>query len=152
MSITAEEHRLYGCDILVPVSAAAGASRESPRAAERQSAVAYRGLGRAGRHEDLHRGDAGIAGGAVVQPPEQSEETSLVSQPRRLGRQLCQASGEGGETDLIRVPGRQGDLDAGDHLRDAPGDLDQAEPDVSNWASRQNEMRGARLRKLSSSQ
>ena len=49
--------------------------------------------------------------------------------PRRSRRQLGDATGERGEADLVGVGGRQGDLDAGDHLGDAPGHLDQAEAD-----------------------
>jgi hypothetical protein len=37
---------------------------------------------------------------------------------------------ERGEADLVSVVGRQGDLDPGDHLGHAPGDLDQAEADL----------------------
>jgi len=36
---------------------------------------------------------------------------------------------ERGKPDLVGVGSRQGDLDVGDHLGDAPGDLDQAEAD-----------------------
>ncbi len=39
------------------------------------------------------------------------------------------AASERGKPDLVGVGSRQGDLDAGDHLGDAPGDLDQAEAD-----------------------
>src|ERR1700688_2800907 len=49
--------------------------------------------------------------------------------PRQSRRQRCDTTGEIGETGLIGEGARQGDLDAGDHLRDAGGDLDQAEPD-----------------------
>src|SRR6202140_4890170 len=49
--------------------------------------------------------------------------------PRCSRRQLGDLAGEHGEADLVRVGGRQGDFDAGDHLGDAPGHLDQAEAD-----------------------
>ena len=49
--------------------------------------------------------------------------------PRCLRRQLGDAAGEHGEADLTRVGGRQGDFDAGDHLANTPGHLDQTEAD-----------------------
>src|ERR1700675_2654169 len=49
--------------------------------------------------------------------------------PRQSRRQRRDTSGERGEASLIGEGARQGDLDAGDHLGDAAGDLDQAEPD-----------------------
>ncbi len=53
----------------------------------------------------------------------------LGQPPRRSRRQLGDAAGEIGKAGLIGKGARQGDLDAGDHLGDAPGDLDQAEAD-----------------------
>ena len=80
------------------------------------------------------------------------------TQPRCLRRQLGEAAGEIGEAGLVGVGGRQGDFDAGDHLGDPPGHLDQPATlirqrrIVSNCASRQNDVRGASPRRVSSSQ
>src|SRR3954451_17171504 len=49
--------------------------------------------------------------------------------PRRSRWQLGDLAGEHGEPGLVGVAGRQGNLDAGDHLGHAPRDLDQAEAD-----------------------
>ena len=49
--------------------------------------------------------------------------------PRHSRRQLGNTADEIGEAGLVRKGGRQGHLDAGDHLGDAPGDFDQTEPD-----------------------
>src|ERR1700679_2787486 len=51
------------------------------------------------------------------------------TRPRCSRRQFGDAAGECGEADLVRVPGRQGEFDPGDHFGDAPGDLDQTEAD-----------------------
>src|SRR3954453_13103060 len=42
---------------------------------------------------------------------------------------VADLAGEHGEPGLVGVGGRQGNLDAGDHLGHAPRDLDQAEAD-----------------------
>jgi hypothetical protein len=49
--------------------------------------------------------------------------------PRGSWRPRGEASGEHGEAALVRVPGRQHELDARDHFGDPAGDLDQAETD-----------------------
>jgi hypothetical protein len=53
-------------------------------------------------------------------------------------------AGEAGEALLFGVVRRQRDLDAGDQLGDAGGDLEKARRIVSNWAQHQNEVLGAR--------
>jgi hypothetical protein len=52
-----------------------------------------------------------------------------ASGPRRSRRQLGDLAGEHGEPGLVGVGGRQGNLDARDHLGHACSNLDQAEAD-----------------------
>jgi hypothetical protein len=81
--------------------------------------------------------------------------------PPRSGRAPGGADGEQGEAGLVWVGARQDDLDPGDHFGD-PGRDPRVEPagrllirarrKVSNWTSRQNEVFGARPRRVCRSQ
>src|SRR5258708_5365928 len=92
-------------------------------------------------------GDAGEQGFEVA--PRSLFRSTL---PRCSRRQLGDASGERGEGDLVRVGGRQGDLDAGDYLGDATGRLDQEEADRIELGVAPERCPGASPRRLNINQ